>query len=45
MSGANVTAGFGITIKTRDGRSVAFACGPDERLLDAAGRQDLYPPA
>jgi hypothetical protein len=44
MSGANVTADFGITMKTRDGQSVAFACGPDERMLDAAGRQDLYPP-
>jgi ferredoxin-NADP reductase/ferredoxin len=45
MSGANATAEFGVTLKTRDGGSVAFACGPDERMLDAAGRQDLYPPA
>jgi ferredoxin-NADP reductase/ferredoxin len=45
MNGANATAEFGVTLKTRDGQSVAFACGPDERMLDAAGRQDLYPPA
>ncbi|WP_037446627.1 2Fe-2S iron-sulfur cluster-binding protein [Skermanella stibiiresistens] len=45
MNGANATVEFGVTLKTRDGRSVAFACGPEERMLDAAERQDLYPPA